>query len=336
MMLIWKRLFQICITNALLLICVYAQGNVFNKYTLDLARKLTADYTPNISNAPYVIVAEQRSNNIIMLDVNKDWADKSAEVWRWEPKKANGMPNQYAKWFTAIDECKPALKASHIIATASAGGVAIVRVSDKKVVFFAHAGNNPHSACLLPDGNVVVASSTDKKLTLYSTSNYKQGQPCPVSAEYTLPSAHGVVWDKSQQILWALGFKTLIGYKYNFNRQEPKLTVAYSHNLPELAVNGHDLYPAPNTKYLFITGRKGIVLFDTQTQKFCDLASVRHIKSVSMSAPNGQVIFIKPTEKWWSPSVVAGNKQLSKIATYPNGRIYKARWFIPNEFSESN
>ncbi len=312
-----------------------SQQNIkFNEFADTLRHKLASQYTPDLNNVANVIVAEQSSNNIIIFDANKNWADKDAEVWRWNPKKANGMPTEYAQWFKFIDECKPIIGTSHIIVSASHGGVAVIRVSDKKVVFFAHAGRNPHSACLLPDGNVVAVSSTDNKLTLFDTSNYEEGQPCRNFTCYELEFAHGVVWDDAQQILWGLGMQSIVGYKYNFNKKYPALRKVYTFEVPELAKCGHDLYPVPNTKYLFATGTLGAVLFDTQTKQFRDISQVKHIKSISM-AENGQVIYLKATKRWWSDSVVAGNGQLSKIGTYPNGKIYKARWFLPNKFSDT-
>ena len=325
----------ICLVITLLSTPLFASKEdiAFNKYADSLSNKLTSQYLPNTNKAPYIIVAEQLSNNIIMLDANKNWADKNAEIWRWQPEKANGMPVEYAKWFKFIDECKPIIDTSHIIVTASHGGVAVIRIKDKRVVFFAHAGKNPHSACLLPDGNVVAVSSTDNKLTLFDTSKYKQGEPCRDFICYQLDFAHGVVWDNQQQMLWGLGMQSIVGYKYNFNKKYPALTRVCSYEVPEVAKCGHDLYPIPNTKYLFLTGTEGVVIFDTHTRKFRDIANVKHVKSISMSEPNGQVIYLKATTRWWSQSVVAANAQLSKIGTYPNGKIYKARWFVPNEFS---
>lgn len=114
-----------------------------------------------------VITCDQSGPRLTIYKGGADWNDPDSVLWNWEP--ADSLPETEAKRFSAIDECKPALNNTAVLTNASAGAVALIRLNDKKVLFYGFAGGNTHSVALLPDGNVVSASSTGRFLALFAT-----------------------------------------------------------------------------------------------------------------------------------------------------------------------
>ena len=103
----------------------------------------------------------------------------------------------------------------------------MIRVSDKKLLFLGHPGGNTHSIALLPDGNIVTASSTGKILCLFVTPEERdEVEVTPVYKKYELDGGHGVVWDAKRKILWALGSHDLVGYEYVGTKDAPELKEA--------------------------------------------------------------------------------------------------------------
>jgi hypothetical protein len=129
--------------------------------------------TDTTTNPPAVVkklvLADQSTNRVIIADI----AARTI-VWEWKP--TGTLSN--ASWFTNMSDAKPVLNNQYILATASTGGVALIRIADKKTVFYTYAGNgNTHSAELLPDGNIVAACSTGGYLILFKTDT-AAAQPC--------------------------------------------------------------------------------------------------------------------------------------------------------------
>ena len=193
------------------------------------------------------------------------------------------------------------------------------------------AGGNTHSVELLPDGNLVSASSTGGYLRVFSTDPAVSRPPGNVRcAEVALASAHGVAWDHRLGRLWAIGGDELVRYRYNGNRQEPALQVDARFLLPNRG--GHDLFPMPGTRRLFLTAGKAWT-FDTQTGLFEPFSPVSQgdLKSISQREPGGPIIVMAATESWWSDTIrfvgPSGRKKMSQA------RFYKARWWVPNPFS---
>ena len=186
-----------------------------------------------------LFVCDQNSKKVLLLKLDSDWNDSSKVVWSWSVMESPDIPENEKSRYDYLAEAKPVKQSSQLlIAGGSGGGVALVRISDKKVLFHGYGGESPHSVELLPDGNIVVASSQDHHLRLF--------HDVPRSTKYVdlnLPSAHGVVWDFKRNQLWALGLDTLYAVQYLF--AEPHaLSITGSYALP--SHEGHDLFPRKN------------------------------------------------------------------------------------------
>jgi hypothetical protein len=170
----------------------------------------------NTSAQKSILLTEQAQNRLLIVD-----QESKQIIWEWLPQQSNVAPEHFS-WFKAISEAKPVFKRKYVLLTASGGAVALVRIANKKTLFYANAGNNPHSAELLPDGNIVSAASTGNVMTLFKVdtahalhSGYKK--------TYYLKEGHNVVWDKKRQLLWATSGDTLTVFSYNRNCLKPEL-----------------------------------------------------------------------------------------------------------------
>ena len=280
-----------------------------------------------------VLTAEQRDCKAIIFKSGADWNKKESVVWEWDPAKE--LPN-FASRFGHISECKPCSGLSEVLVAASSGGVARIRVADKKVLFYGNAGGNTHSIAKLPDGNIVAASSTGKYVSLFAVpKEYEETgatAETPVLKKFPLDGAHGVVWDAKRSLLWALGYTAIVGYEYVGTKEEPDLKETVRVPLEGTQAGGHDLYPAPGYDALMTTG-VGINVFDPNSHKFYSVSPMKRVKSISLS-PEGTLLMQRAVVEWWSETIFYGDDKNSAVGTYKDARFYKARWFTPNTFSD--
>jgi hypothetical protein len=270
-----------------------------------------------------IVLAEQAQARIAIADV-----PSKKIIWEWKPETSVKSPD-HVKWFSNPSDAKMVYNNQYVLMTASGGGVALVRIADKKAVFYAYVGGNTHSAELLPDGNIVSASSTGNYLTLITVDTLQFPEKV-LTKNIPIDFGHNVVWDHKNQLLWTAAGTELKSFTYNVNCTQPDLTLTETIHLP--GKEGHDLFPVYQENALWFTNTTNVYKFNIATRALAQADIIQaNIKSVS-SGPDGfPVIVIKPKESWWTDEVVDAK---GNSVFYQQGlKIYKARWVLPNNFS---
>lgn len=283
--------------------------------------------TDNQKKVRQIVLADQSVNRVAIADV-----DTKQVVWEWQPAQSNVGAND-VKWFTNMSDAKPVYNNKYILANASAGGVALIRIADKKTVFYAFGGSgNIHSAELLPDGNIVIAASTGNYLMLLktdTTANPYSGY----TKKVTVADAHNVVWDKKRQVLWTASKNKLYAFSYNFNCTAPDLTLTDSLTLP--ASGSHDLFPLYDKDVLWLSTSNKVWAVDLNTKAVTEQSALPRIKSVS-SGPgeNYPAILLQSIDldkQWYNDKVIDLNG--NTVFQLPGLKAYKGRWLLPCSFS---
>ncbi|HEX6431240.1 MAG TPA: DUF6528 family protein [Niastella sp.] len=274
-----------------------------------------------------LVLADQSVNRVAIADI-----DAKKVVWEWLPAQSNVNATD-VKWFVNISDAKPVYNNKYILANASAGGVALIRIADKKTVFYAYGGNgNIHSAEVLPDGNIVIAASTGNYLMLLKTDT----SAYPYSGytkKITVPDAHNVVWDKKRQLLWTASKNKLYAFTYNFNCTAPDLTLKDSTTLP--ASGSHDLFPLYSKDSLWLSTSSKIWVINLQNKVVSEQSALPRVKSVSSGPgenyPTILLQSIDTDQQWYSDKVIDLNgKTVFRLSGL---KAYKARWLLPCSFS---
>lgn len=275
------------------------------------------------------VLAEQSRRAIVIKD-----AETHRNVWSWDPYTAC-VPSAQQNWFVNPSEVKPVFNRRYILMTASGGAVALIRVSDHKLMFYAHCGQNPHSAEILPDGNIVTAESKSGEINTFVVDTVKVLGAKANTVK--LGNAHNVVWDRKRECIYASatiqgGVTALFRFNYNGDRNDPKLTDQRRIYTFENESGGHDLFPVDGEKdKLWFTAASAVYKFDVSTnppvcEKVYEAAGIKSI----CNGPDG-ILLLKPTEEWWAEGLV--NEKGEELFRMNGARIYKGRWMIDNRFS---
>ena len=269
--------------------------------------------------------------HLIDLDV-RDASGAPRKLWTWQAAGRADLPSEYHALFRSTDECKPIDGGRRVLITSSGGAVALVDREKDAVIFYGRAVN-AHSADVLPNGRVAVASSRDPRegrgdsLILFDLAS-----PGRELWRTELPSGHGVVWDEARRTLWALSDKDIRSYTLaGWETDAPRLTRVGLFPLPENG--GHELFPVPGTMFLAVSTNRHCWFFHRDTHALTPhstLADKANIKCIDQHPVTGQIAIVQgEAPNWWSERIQLFAPAGS--ASLPGEQFYKVRWNLPAE-----
>ena len=246
------------------------------------------------------------------------------KLWSWRASDSPEIPKQLYSQFHTTADCKP-YPQQLLLIVSSSSGVALIQRDTKKCLFYASA-RNAHSACLLPQNRIAVASSTGGDQLLVFSRN-QSGYP-PLTS-IPLKGAHGVHWDKQSGVLWALGDDELL--RCNIAEKDGKVSIIVKKRWKLPSYGGHDLSPVAGKKAFYITTNSQVYQFNTDTGQFSIFTPMKGfalVKSVDQMTINGSIVFHQATsQNWWSHTIrFAGTDTILHLK---NKKLYKVRWDRP-------
>ncbi len=294
---------------------------------------------------------DQRNKQIVLYNPNDAVWDDTTAVWKWKPTADLGFRS--ASMFGGSNTTNPSdakLRYSDfyggyvMVATSSGGFVSVIDYETGECLFERKTNssgeNNPHAIELLPNGNVVVASSAGNSVTIYAATT---GDGEGYYKKYNFRDAHGLLWDPEQEILWALGLTELIAYQVTGTTAEPTLEEIPDMKYTLPAHEGHDLYPVYGDNDLLWTTMHTpgcALLFRKSTGTFIENhESYPYInennptsKSAGTQPYSGSIVILIPngatfswdsdTVDWFTPN---GDGTYTHESRVSDGAYYKAR-----------
>ena len=291
--------------------------------SLSLSR---AQETPQtaVRTPPHVLTCGRS----FVVESEVSFAEGSAKleaVWTWTPDTSRGMPKRLIQNFSTIDECKPASGGTELLITSSHDAVAIISRQTGDTLFSASV-KNAHSAVLLPDDLIAVASSDSTDGSGDRIVFFDRRSSNVRLAELPLHAAHGLVWDDSRKLLWADGFDQLINARVT--REEHGSVHVALHKvyyLPEST--GHDFRISSDCSTLYVTTTHHAYEFPIALgtfRPFQPLSDIVDVKSFSVDPQSGQMVYtIADKGGYWTSTLRFAQPENTAPLSTP---IYKTRW----------
>ncbi len=252
--------------------------------------------------------------------------------WLWSAKDDPNVTEEDKQLFGVPDECKLREKGKTIIMTDSCGGAAGLDVMSGLCKWYVHAGGNPHSIDILPDGRVAVVSSMGATVKIFDVKDYPFKPSNQVAKTvFELEGGHGISWDEGRNSLFVLGYRAL--YELDYDAESSSVSVRRSWNYEERCgdIYGHDLVPDGKGGYFFTT-HTAVWYIEPDTGMIVKARDIANVKAFAPS-DDGDLVTI-PNESWWTDTLLmlpSGSSDISaaRKIILPGAKFYKARYFTP-------
>ena len=262
-------------------------------------------------------------DEVFILALSGGAQPSSRKVWSWRASDSPEIPTDLHPTFRTTDDCKPVDGGRSILISSSAGGVALVDRQTRRASFQTQV-TNAHSVEMLPGGRIAAAASvsttsTGDRIVIFDAASGKE------LTSDTLRSAHGIVWDDTRGVLWALGGDALRAYDIG-SAGVTRLERTFELSLPD--GGGHDLAPIPASSQLFVSTLRRCWLFDRDRRALMPhdiLGSLANIKSYAVHPRTGRVVYVQgESPNWWAEHLHF--QRPDGQLRLPGEHLYKARW----------
>ena len=293
-------------------------------------------YTVEGQEQVYAAVTDQMTNRIRVYKLEK--GKEPEEVFNWKPSRKNGY--EYASGYEFPDDVRLRRHPETgelVFLTCSAEMLAMVSYPSGEKVWSVHIERdcNAHAIELLPNGCIAVACSSGNRLRVYSARTEDDDS----YTELKFLDAHGLLWDPSLNVLWAVGMDKLTAFSLEGDVEETTLKEEkqYRTSLPN--IYGHDIMPVYGDPdklwvtavhpYLFDKKTK-IILTDYDGKELLDTGDIKSIGSTAegvilRALPNG-------TYQSWDTDTLdvlwQGDTELTHYKL-PYVALYRARVWSP-------
>jgi len=299
----------------------------------------------SLHSDPLQFLGSDQNGNKVILFSNKN-ADKSETQVDWKFETA----------FPPTDAKRVDVKNRISVIISTHGRVYETPQNFKGKFTFADVHKSCHSIEKLPDGNLISASSNDNLLTIhYAPKDHNQdSRVLSKSIDFPFEDAHGVVFDRQRNLIWALG--SYIGkFEYVSDPNHPRLNLLDLYQLPVtesdapaacdphqkcadkiIHSGGHDIFP-DHKGDLLITSHQAILKLEIG--KFAlakEIYSMCAIKSIMSNANNGEIFYTSPQDipgyqSWQTDTVVSLDH--GPVIRMAGAKFYKVRLWQKNSFS---